>query len=1040
VLRALVAFALRRRGSLLGLAAALVVYGIFVAQRAPLDVLPDFAPPKVEVQCEAPGFTAEQVERLVTTPIEAALAGAGDLEVIRSTSSQGLAVIDAIFRDGVDIFRERQLLAEQLAQVQSSLPEGVGPPKLSPLTSATMDLLKFGLVARAGAQRQGSPASDPRELRAFAEWTLAPKLRAVPGVASVTLFGGEVRQWNVEVDPVRLAAAGVALDELAAAVRAATGVRGGGFVENASQRIVVETRGEALTAEELGAAVIRVQAGVPLRVADVATVVDGVAPKFGDCLIGGEPGVLVKILSQYGANTWDVTKRVEAALEELKPAIEALGADYHPRLHRPADFIEISLENLGHSLLIGAAMVAVVLFLFLLDVRVAFISMTAIPLSLLAAVIALERLGFTLNTMTLGGLAIALGEVVDDAIIDVENIVRRLRENAALAAPRRLLDVVFDASLEVRGSVVYAAVVVVIVFVPVLMLSGLQGRMFAPLGLAYVFAVVASLAVALTVTPALALVLLGRRHGVEKPAPLFIRALGRGYEALLRPVLARPWIAVALALLLAAAAAAVVPALGGEFLPEFREGHFVLQLSLAPGVSLDEMKRVGALVSRELLANPHVDTVEQQIGRAELSEDPWGPNKSEFHINLKPLPPEVEAGVRDEIDAVLKRLPGAQTELLTFLGDRIGETISGETAQIVVSLYGDDLDALDAIGDRVQQELAAVPGAVDVARGALGGTPSLAVELRRDRLARHGLSALAVLEAVELAFKGREVAQVHEGARVIDVALQLPEPWRRQPESVARLLLRAPSGELVPLEEVAHVDMTTSRPILSHEGGRRRQTVTCNVRGRDVTSFSDEARRRITAAVQLPAGSYFEFGGAAEQQRAAGRELLLHSGLAAVAIVLVLGGAFGSVRNLLLVLANLPFAFVGGVLAAWATGGTISMGSLVGFVTLFGVTMRNSIMLVSHLEHLVAAEGIPFGRDAVLRGARERLLPILMTAVVTTLALLPIALGRGSAGREIEGPMAVVILGGLATSTLLNLLLLPSLALRFGRFGRARAE
>jgi Cu/Ag efflux pump CusA len=1024
VLRALVAFALRRRGSLLGLAAALVVYGIFVARRAPLDVLPDFAPPKVEVQCEAPGFSAEQVERLVTTPIEAALAGAGDLEVIRSTSSQGLAVVDAIFRDGVDIYRERQLLAEQLAQVQSSLPEGVGPPKLSPLTSATMDLLKFGLVAKRGAEAGKAPASDPKELRAFAEWTLAPKLRAVPGVASVTLFGGEVRRFNVEVDPARLAAAQLPLEELIAAVRAATGVRGGGFVENASQRLVVETRGEAADAEELGAAVIRVQQGVPLRVCDVARVVDGAAPKFGDCLIGGEPGVLVKILSQYGANTWDVTRRVEAAIGEMRPAIDALGAEYHPRLHRPADFIEISLQNLGHSLWIGAAMVAIVLFLFLFDLRVAFISMTAIPLSLLTAVIALEKLGFTLNTMTLGGLAIALGEVVDDAIIDVENIVRRLRENAALAAPRPLLDVVFDASLEVRGSVVYAAVVVVIVFVPVLMLSGLQGRMFAPLGLAYVFAVVASLAVALTVTPALALVLLGRR-GKErsaKAAPGHLAVLGRAYEALLRPVLARPWVALVLALLLAGGAAAVVPLLGGEFLPEFREGHFVLQLSLAPGVSLDEMRRVGALVSRELLANPHIDTVEQQIGRAELSEDPWGPNKSEFHINLKPLPPEVEAGVRDEIDAVLRRFPGVQTELLTFLGDRI------------------DLDALDALGDRVQQELAAVPGAVDVARGALGGTPSLEVELRRDRLARHGLSPLQVLETVELAFQGREVAQVHRGNRVIEVALQLPAPTRRQPESVAALLLRAPSGGLVPLAEVAHVGLTTSRPILSHEGGRRRQTVTCNVRGRDETSFGDEAQRRITAAVQLPSGSYFEFGGAAEQQRAAGRELLLHGGLAAVAIVLVLGGAFGSVRNLLLVLLNLPFAFVGGVLAAWATGGTISMGSLVGFVTLFGVTMRNSIMLVSHLEHLVTSEGVAFGRDAVLRGARERLLPILMTAVVTTLALLPIALGRGSAGREIEGPMAVVILGGLATSTLLNLLLLPSLALAFGRFGRARAQ
>ncbi len=1028
MLQSLVAFCLARRGSVIAVACALIAYGVYVAAHAPLDVLPDFAPPQVVVQCEAPGLSAEQVEMLVTAPIEASLQGAGNLDSVRSQSIQGLCVVTATFEEGTDPFRARQVLAEQLATVAGELPAGVEAPKLTPLTSATMDLLKVGLV---------STHLTPMELRTFAEWTVAPRLRAVAGVSSVTLFGGEVRQLQVECDPARLAAAGIAIEQLLEAVRRATGIRGAGFVDTPAQRVVIETRGQALTPAELARTLVEWRDGRPITVGDVASVVDGPRPQFGDCLVQGKPAVLVKALSQYGANTLEVTHAVEAALDELKPAFAEQGIEVFGRIHRPANFIETAVANLGHSLWIGALLVAVVLFLFLADAPAAFVSLTAIPLSLLAAVVVLTRLGMALDTMTLGGLAIAIGEVVDDAIIDVENIVRRLRQNALAATRRSPLRVVLDASLEVRSSVVHATFVVVVVFLPVLMLSGLQGRFFAPLGIAYIAAVLASLVVALTLTPALALVLLGRRDGA-RAEPRFAQRLRAAYSALLRRVVCHPLAALLIALLLASGGAAVVPWLGSEFLPDFREGHFVLQLSMAPGASIDEMRRLGARVSEELLRNPHLATVEQQIGRAELGEDPWGPHRSEFHIELVPLAPDVEAQVGDEIRAVLAPIPGIQTELLTFLGDRIGESISGETAQVVVNIFGEELDALDAAAARLAELLAAVPGAVDVQRGSLPGMPALEVELRRDRLVALGFAATDVLDVVETAYQGRTLAQIHDGPRSFDVVATFAPALRDDPARVGELLLRSPSGALVPLSELAHVRATTGRYLLLREGGRRRQTVTCNVSGRDVASFVEEARARVEGHVALPIGGYLSFSGAAQQEEVARNELLLHGALALLAVVILLGAAFGNARNLLLALANLPFAFVGGVLAAAWTGGTLSMGSMVGFVTLFGVTMRNSIMLLAHIEHVVVKESAPFGAETVIRAASERLLPILMTALVTGLGLLPIAIGSGSAGREIEGPMAVVILGGLATSTLLNLLLLPTFALRFGRFAAAK--
>jgi CzcA family heavy metal efflux pump len=1029
----IITVSLRQKGVVLVLAALLLGYGVYDTRNAKLDVFPDFVPPQVTVQTEAPGLAAEQVEALVTRPVEIAIGGLGSQESIRSESIQGLSIVTVVFKENTDIFRARQLLTEKLGEISGQLAAGVKPPRVTPLVSSTMDLLKIGLL---------SEKLSPMDLRTFADWTVKPRLLAVPGVAKCSSFGGEVRQLQIRVKPDRLLAYDLSVTDVLNAARGATAVMGAGYVETSNQRITIQTEAQTLSAEELGSILLlNTTNGLPVRLRDVAVVQDGAEPKFGDTLIQGKPGVLLTMSSQYGANTMEVTERLEAALDEMKPVFQREGIQLFPRLHRPATFIEVSIANIRHSLWLGAALVSVVLLLFLGSFRTAFISLTAIPLSLLTAIVILQRLGMTLNTITLGGLAIAVGEVVDDAIIDVENIFRRLRENRTLANPRPVFAVVLDASLEVRSAVVYATFVVVLVFLPVLTLSGLQGSFFAPLAISYILAIGASLLVALTVTPALCLWL---ARGREKDRETRLQSgLKHVYRKIVGFTMRWPFLLLAISLVATLLGLWRIPLLGGEFLPEFKEGHFVLQMSTLPGTSLTEMRRIGAAVSAGLLKIPQIATVEQQIGRAELGEDPWGPHRSEFHIELKSAAAEDQEKAGDAIRAVLSNTPGIQFEVLTFLGDRIGESISGETAPVVVSVFGDNLEEINARAKEVAIILNGIRGSADVQVKAPPGAPRLVIKLRRERLIQLGYHPAELLSAIQSAFQGSIAAQVYQGNRVSDVNVILEESARSDPEAIGALQFRAASGARRPLRELADVYLSSGPYSLLHEGGRRRQTITCNVEGRDVTSFVSEAKQQVEAKVKLRGGTYLAFAGAAEAARAARNELLLHSAVAAAGIFLLLVMVFGNARNLILTLLNVPFALIGGVLALFVArllaghaAGTLSIGSLVGFVTLFGITMRNSIMLISHYEHLVDHEGIAWGPEAALRGASERLIPILMTALVAGLGLLPLALGSGEAGREIEGPMAIVILGGLVTSTTLNLLFLPSLALRFGRFGR----
>jgi CzcA family heavy metal efflux pump len=1018
MLQAIVDWSIKNRVVVVALAVLLLGLGMYAAAHAKLDVFPEFAPPLVVIQTEAPGLSPAEVEQLVTFPIEAAVNGVPRLDTLRSQSIQGLSVVTIFFQDNTDIYRARQQVTERLGELAGQFPTGVKTPRLAPLTSSTGRLLTIGFTSETLALL---------DVRDRVQWQVRPRLLGIPGVTAVTIYGGETQQIQVQLDPEALAARNLTLTDVFDSVRDATAVKGAGFIENDRQRIVLRAEGQVLSPTDLAERVVIASEGSPVRLKNVAKVTRAGAPKFGDAAINGKAGVVLVVYRQLDSDTPVVTRRVEAELERMQPFFRQQQITYHPALFRQANFIETAVGNVTNALLLGAALVAVVLFVFLYNIRTALISLTAIPLSLLGAVLTLWWFGISLNTLTLGGLAIAVGEVVDDAIIDVENIFRRLRENARLGHPRSAAAVVLAASWEVRSAVVYATFIVVLVFVPVFFLSGLQGRLFAPLGYAYVLAVLASLVVALTVTPALAMLLLPRAEGAEE-SPL-LRRLQGGYEWLLRRLQGEFALVLAATLLLLGAAGWALWNFGGQLMPELRENHFVVHMRGIPGTSLHQSIATGNQITAELLNSTGVVSVAQQAGRAELGEDTAGVEYSELEVDLSPDSAVAKEGER-YLRQTLREVPGFSFDVLPFLSERIKEVITGTPAAVAVKVFGDDLAALDRAAVDVLRLLNTVPGHDNVRLEPQTGVPELVVRVRPEDAARVGLRNAQILDAVHAAYQGAEAGQVYGANRIIDLTVILDPRVRSRPEKVADLWLSVPGGGRVQLKQVADVFLSDGRFLIAHEGGTRRAVVMCDVKGRDVESFVAEAERRMQD-LPLPEGVYYRFSGEHEAKRTAQRELLLLSLAAGAGILLLLWMAFGSAGRLLLILVNLPFALVGGVAAVYLTGGVVDVGSLIGFVTLFGITTRNGIMMVSHWQHLHEQEGMPWGPELVFRGARERLAPVLMTALVTALGLLPIALGSGEAGREIEGPMALVILGGLVTSTALNLLVLPVFTLRF---------
>lgn len=1020
----IVSTALRLRVLVLALSVVLMVVGVRKAQHAPLDVFPEFAPPLIEVQTEAPGLSTEEVESFISVPLENALNGTIGLKTIRSKSVLGLSSVVMILKEGTDLMASRQVVQERLSVEASRLPAAARQPViLSPLSS-TSRLLKVGLSSKTLTQM---------DLTLLAKWTIRPRLMAIPGVANVAVWGQRDTQYQVLVDPNRLLANGVSLDAVTKAVTDASMVGAGGYIDTPNQRIAVRHRSPIETPEDLGRVTVAFRSGAPLKLADVAEVKIGFPPPIGDAVISNlgdrtpGPGLLLIVEKQPTGNTLEVTRNVEAALEALKPGLK--GVEIDPTIFRPATFIELSLNNLTEAMAVGCVLVVIILISFLFDWRTALISLLAIPLSLIAATLVIISMGMTINTMVLAGLVIAMGEVVDDAIIDVENIVRRLRLNRAAGSPLSAYRVVLSASLEVRSAVVYASLIVILVFIPVFFLDGLAGSFFRPLALAYVLAIVASLLVALTVTPALSLMLLTGASERRRESPL-VRVLKAGYRALLPGIVRRPGIALAILAVAFAATGWAVAGLGEEFMPNFQESDFLMHFVEKPGTSLDAMRRVTERAGAELLAMPEVLNFGSHIGRAEVADEVVGPNFTELWISVDPKADHAQTVAK--IEEVVKSYPGLYRDVLTYLKERIKEVLTGAGATVVVRTFGPDLNTLRAKAEEIAKVVKDVPGVIDLKVEPQVVVPQLDVRLRPEAAARLGLTPGDVRRAATTLVKGSKVGELYKDQKIFDVFIWGVEKVRNDVSALNALPVETPLGTHVPLGDVADLVIVPAPNEIKREGASRRIDVTCNVQGRDLGSVAREIEAKVKA-LTFEREYHPEFLGEYAAREESRRRLLALSALSLLGVLLVIQSDFRTTRLTILVFLTLPFALIGGVFGAVLGGGVLSLGSLVGFVTVLGIAARNGIMLISHYRHLEEEEGEPFGPALVVRGSEERLAPILMTALATGLALVPLAVAGNKPGHEIEHPMAVVILGGLVTSTLLNLFLMPALYLAFGR-------
>lgn len=1018
----LVTTSLKLRVLVLAASIVLVVVGAQTLRKAPLDVFPEFADPLVEIQTEAPGLSTEEVESLITIPLENGLKGTPWLKTLRSKSVLGLSSVVLIFPRGTDLVRARQFVQERLTLEASRLPVVAHPPvMLSPL-STTSRVLKIGVTSKTMTQM---------EISELTKWTIRPHLMAIQGVANVAIWGQRDHQLQVLVNPEQLRSHAVTLDAVQRAVADAVALSGGGFVDTPNQRIAVRQLTGVNGPEELGAAIVDYRAGSPILLRDVADIVEGHPLPIGDAVIDDGPGLLLIVEKQPWGNTLEVTKKVEKALEDLKPGLK--GVDIDPTIFRPATFIERSLHNLQHAMGVGCLLVIVILLVFLFDWRTSLISLTAIPLSLIAAALVLYYTGSTINTMVIAGLVIALGEVVDDAIIDVENILRRLTLNRTAEKPLSPFYVVLHASLEVRSAVVYASLIVTLVFLPVLFLDGISGSFFRPLAIAYILAILASLLVALTVTPALSLMLLPGTTKERHEAPL-AHLLKKIYGVILPFWMTRPLFAIALVVGMFALTGVAVTRLGQEYLPSFKETDFLMHWVEKPGSSLESMQRITVQVSRELRAIPGVRNFGSHIGRAEVADEVVGPNFTELWISVDPdvkLEPTVA-----KIEDVINGYPGLQRDVLTYLKERIKEVLTGAGATVVVRVYGSNLAVLRTKAQEVEAVMKKVPGVIDSKVESQTLVPQIQIRLRPDAVSRFGLTAGQIRRAVSTLIRGIKVGEIYGDQKSTDVVVWGVPQLRTDITSLQGLLIDVPmGGGSVPLGDVADIEIVPAPNEIKHENASRRIDITCNVRGRDLGSVAREVEAAVKK-LEFPQGFHPEFLGEYAARAESQQRLFALAGLSMIGILLLLHVDFRSWRLTAIVFLTIPFALVGGVAGVMLDNGILSLGSLVGFVTVLGIAARNGIMLVSHYRHLEEQEGEPFGPALVQRGSEERLAPILMTVLATGLALVPLVWGGNLPGHEIEYPMAIVILGGLVTSTILNLFLLPPIYLAFGRVNR----
>jgi CzcA family heavy metal efflux pump len=1025
MLNRVIEFSIRNRFMIVAAALMLLIYGAMTIPRIPVDVLPDLNRPVVTVMTEAHGLAPEETEALVSFPIETMMNGATGVQRVRSASSAGFSIVFVEFDWDTDIFRARQIVGEKLQLAQARLPQGV-TPSLAPISSIMGEIMLISL-------RSEGNKTAPIEVRSLGDFVVRQRLLAVPGVSQVVPIGGGTKQFQVLTNPARLKQFGITLDELTEAVRASNVNAGGGFLQMPHREAVIRIQGRATSPEDIAATVVKSRNGTPITVGQVAEVVFGPALKRGDASVDAEPAVILSVQKQPNANTLMLTKEVDKALDDIQSSLPD-DVKINRELFRQSGFIESAVGNVVEALRDGGILVFVILIAFLMNIRATFISLLSIPLSFVVTVLILDRFGITINTMTLGGLAVAIGLVVDDSIVDVENVFRRLRENASSATPRSPLRVMYEASAEVRNSIVFATLIIVLVFIPLLSLEGMEGRVFLPLGLAFICSMAASLLVSLTVTPALCALLL-RKLGSKGHAgdTKLVTVLKRINEPIVRFAMRNNVLVVGAAAALTIVGASLFPLMGREFLPKFNEGSLSISAILPPGTSLAESNRIGNVISRTIHEVPEVTHVGRRTGRAEMDEHAEGVNYSEIDVGLK-LTNRSREDVEADLRQRFKKIPGVTLAVGQPISHRLDHLSSGVRAALAVKVYGPDLAELRMFAKQTRDAMASVPGVVDLMVEPQIEVPQLSIRIDRTAAARYGVTPDHLAENLETALGGHTVSQILQGQRTFELVVWFDEAARNDLDAIRSTLVSTPAGPEIPLGQLADVRMASGPNTINRENVSRRIVVQANVQGRDLDAVVRQVQSQMAPVqAQWPQGYYVEYGGQFESQQSAMARILLLGTFTVVAIFLVLFAALRSWNMALQVMVNLPLAMVGGVVAVFLTGGILSVASLVGFITLFGIATRNGIMMLSHYVHLMRHEGMSFGPEMVLRGTQERLSPVLMTALAAALGLLPLALSVGEPGKELLQPIAVVILGGLVSSTFLDQIVTPALFLRFGK-------
>ena len=1047
MLNKLIRFSLRNRLFVVVFAILIMIYGGYTFLRLPIDVLPDLNRPQVTIFLEANGLAPEEIETQVVLPVEVALNGAPGVERVRSASSIGIGMVFVEFDWNTDVFRARQLVSEKLQSVQ--LPDGI-VPVMGPISSIMGQIMMIGI---------SSDTTSVEELRTLADFTIRRRLMSIKGVSQVIPIGGERKQYQILISSAKLKQYNLSVNDLDNALQNSNKNTTGGFFNQFGSEVLIRNIARANTLEDLKNTVVANTDGLPVLLSDVADVKFGAAVKRGDASINAKPAVILTVEKQPGASTVDLTNEVEKAVAELEISLPK-DIKLNPRIFQQKSFITNSITNVEHALRDGFILVVIILIIFLANGRTTIITLTAIPLSLVVSALIFKAFGISINTLTLGGLAIAIGELVDDAIVDVENVHRRLRENRLTGNPKPLMQVIYEASSEVRNSIVYATIIVVLVFLPLFYLQGIEGKIFAPLGIAYITSILASLVVSLSVTPALCSYLLGNEKA-RKPVLIwqkirnlfrkksrpqnylpvevkdehdtrFVRWLKSQDTKLLTWSLNHTKPILVTAVLLIVASLSIVPFFGTEFLPSFNEGSFTINLSTPSGTSIEESNKIGAMAEKLILRVPEVEFVSRRTGRAELDEHVEPVSNSEIEVELKPNNLRSRDEILEDIRNQLMILKGVNVNIGQPISHRLDHLLSGVRAQVAIKIFGSDLADLRMSANDVNSLIKSIPGVVDAQIERQVLVPQLQIKVNREALKRYGLQAGKVAEDLEIFYNGKVEGQIIEGQKYFDILLRTTDEGRNNIESIRNTLINAPNGNLIPLQQIASIEYTPSQNSIYHENTQRRIVISCNVQGRDLGSTVKEIQTKLRDDLVLPQGYYLTYGGQYESQQSASKNILFLSIFSISGIFIVLISHFRSSRMVLQIMLNIPLALIGSVAAVMLTGGVFSIATLVGFITLTGIASRNGIMMLSHYIHLMEHENEKFGKEMIIRGSLERLVPVMMTALVAALALIPLTLDPQAPGKEILYPVATVILGGLISSTLLDIIVTPVVFYMFG--------